>query len=139
MAAKNNSDLLDLREIGNIFFESATEGMIVTNKEGIICVANPAMAKMFGYNKQELVGKKVEELMPANNRRKHLSHRKTYMKHPSKRSMGIGKDLIGQRKNGSQFPVEISLNHFEIGSKKMVIAMVTDITKRETISGLLIK
>jgi len=133
MAAKSNTNELGIKDICNILFESAAEALIVTTQDGTIRIINSSVEEMFRYKKKELVEKKVEMLMPEKYGMKHISHRKGYNTHPSKRSMGIGLNLTGHRKDGSIFPVEISLNHFEMEGKKMVIALVSDISERRKI------
>jgi len=134
MAAKNNNiGELKIKDISNILFESAAEGLIVSDEVGAIRIANPSVEEMFGYEKKELIGQKIEILIPEKYRKRHVGFSKEYNVHPSKRSMGIGMDLSGQRKDGSIFPVEISLNHFKVGRDKMVIALVSDITQRKKI------
>jgi len=112
-------------------FEYATEGILVTNSEGAIIKVNPATEKMFGYEKGELIGKKVEVLVPAKVTQRHAHHRDNYYNGPHPRSMGIGLDLYGKRKDGSEFPLEISLSPFETDGETFVIAFIVDITLRK--------
>ena len=112
-------------------FESAGEGLLVANKEGTILMANPRVCEMFGYLKSELIGKEIDMLVPDQLRYKHIEHREGYHHHPKKRSMGGGVDLQGQKKDGSTFPVEISLNYFENDDDTLVMALLTDITERK--------
>ena len=112
-------------------FESAGEGLLVANKEGTILMANPRVCEMFGYSKIELIGKEIDMLVPDHLRHRHIKHREGYHHHPKKRSMGKGVDLQGQRKDGSSFPVEISLNYFENEDDILVMALLTDITERK--------
>ncbi len=112
-------------------FESAGEGLLVANKEGTILMSNPRVCEMFGYSKSELIGKEIDMLVPDHLRHRHIKHREGYHHHPKKRSMGKGVDLQGQRKDGSSFPVEISLNYFENEDDILVMALLTDITERK--------
>lgn len=112
-------------------FESAGEGLLVANKEGTILMANPRVCEMFGYSKIELIGKEIDMLVPDHLRHRHIKHREGYHHHPKKRSMGKGVDLQCQRKDGSSFPVEISLNYFENEDDTLVMALLTDITERK--------
>lgn len=123
------------KDIFRILFESAGEGLILVDKEGTILMLNPRVEEMFGYNKDELAGQKVEILIPEESREKHVAHRQTYDQHPKKRSMGEGYDLLGRRKDGSRFPVEISLNYFHAGDEMVVMALITDITERKRIES----
>ena len=112
-------------------FEFATEGILVTNTTGEIAMINPAAERMFGYENGELAGKKIEVLIPRKFSGNHEKHRDGFNKNPQPRSMGVGRDLFASRKDGSEFPVEISLSPFESPNGKFVIAFVIDITVRK--------
>lgn len=112
-------------------FEHVTESIIVTNQFGLIELVNPANEKLFGYKQQELLGKTVEFLMPDRFAKNHVRHREEYNEQPHARSMGIGLDLFAKKKDGSEFPVEISLTPFNTKEEKHVIVFIIDITKRK--------
>jgi PAS domain S-box-containing protein len=112
-------------------FENATEGILLTNKEGKIILVNPAAERMFGYNSIELIGNTVEVLLPNNIRPKHIGLRDGFYHAPSNREMGHGRDLYARRKNGSEFPVEVSLSHYKERNEMYVIAFIVDITHRK--------
>lgn len=116
---------------GRLLFDSAAEGLLIVNAEGVILVANRQIEFMFKYEQGELAGQVIEVLIPKNLRHKHEDHRTEYNKAPRKRSMGQGYDLKAVRKDGFEFPVEVSLNHFKKGDQVMVMALVTDITDRK--------
>ncbi len=120
-------------------FENATEGIILTNGKGQIILANPAAEKMFGYTAKELENLPVEVLIPGNFRTGHKSLREGFHKHPSNRSMGAGRDLFALKKNGEQFPVEISLSHYKKNNELFVIAFIVDITLRKEVEQNLVK
>ena len=120
-------------------FENATEGIILTNKEGKIILINPAAEKMFGYNSLELVGSTVEILIPSNLREKHVGLRESFIKAPSNRPMGSGRDLYAKRKDDTQFPVEISLGNYRERNEMFVIAFIVDITHRKEVERDLIQ
>lgn len=126
---------LESKDIFRILFESAGEGLLLVDSNGTILMSNPRIEEMFGYYKDELSEKKVEILIPEGARAKHVEHRQSYGQHPKKRSMGAGYDLLGRRKDGSTFPVEISLNYFHAGSEMVVMALITDITERKRIES----
>jgi PAS domain S-box-containing protein len=121
---------LRIQEISKVLFDTATEGLLITNGHGTIQTINPRIEELFGYTKDELVGQKVEVLIPAHLRHGHVSQREKYHQKPSKRTMGQGLNLLGQCKDGSTVPIEISLNHFEINNEQMVMALISDISKR---------
>lgn len=112
-------------------FQSMTEGIIVVDQRGSILVANPVAEQMFGYDNHELTGLKVESLLPERYRGKHLSFREQFNGHPSPRRMGVGRDLAALKKNGTEFPVEISLSFSQAKGNFMVIAFITDISLRK--------
>jgi PAS domain S-box-containing protein len=120
-------------------FENATEGIILTNKEGKIILVNPAAEKMFGYNSTELVGNTVEFLIPRQAREKHIELREGYRRSPGNRSMGSGRELFAKRKGDIEFPVEISLSHYQDRNEMFVIAFIVDITHRKEVEKNLIQ
>lgn len=122
---------VDVARVSELLFSSATEGLVVADAKGIIRMHNPRLAAMFGYAGDELLGRPVEALLPDAFRQRHVEHRAGYMHRPMQRAMGINMDLWGQRKDGSVFPVEIGLNHFNAGGELLVMGLVTDITLRQ--------
>ncbi|MBA4058220.1 MAG: hypothetical protein C0490_26120, partial [Marivirga sp.] len=120
-------------------FESAAAGHLVADASGTIIMINARMEGMFGYENNTLIGQKVEVLIPDAIRIKHLEHRMTYAQHPKPRHMGQGMDLLGKRKDGSTFPIEISLNHYDSEDGIRVTAMAIDITERKNAAQKLIE
>lgn len=98
---------------------------------GIIQLANKAAEQMFGYQAGELPGKPLEVLLPQRYREGHAKHRESFRQAPSPRKMGVGRDLLAVRKNGTEFPVEVSLSHHQISNQFIVIAFIIDITERK--------
>lgn len=113
-------------------FDHVTESIIVTDQEGKITLVNPATQTLFGYSQDELYGKPIEFLMPERFSQRHVNNRNSYNQNPHSRSMGIGLDLFALKRDGSEFPVEISLSPFISDGKKFVIAFIIDITKRKS-------
>lgn len=111
-------------------FNHVNEGILIANAQGQIVLTNPKANLMFGYNEDELRGKMVEALIPNEYADRHVEHRNSYMKHPVKRPMGKNITLFGKRKDGSNFPVEISLSYYETGEGMYVIGFIIDITER---------
>ena len=120
-------------------FENATEGIILTNAEGQVILANPAAINMFGYSPEELYGNTVDILLPFNLREKHTGLRNTFYQHPQNRSMGSGRDLYACRKDGTGFPVEVSLSHYRLEGQTYVIAFIVDISLRKGIESDLMR
>ena len=111
-------------------FLYATEGIIVANDKGEITRCNPSSENLFGYEKDELLGKKIEVLVPRKLSEKHVNHRDSYNKNPHPRSMGADIQLYGLKKDGSEFPIQISLSPYSTAHGKFVIAFIIDITAR---------
>lgn len=112
-------------------FQGAAEGILMVDSHGKIQLANPVSEKMFGYEPGELDGKSIEILLPSQVRANHVSHREHFNTNPSPRRMGIGRDLMATRKDGVEFPVEVSLSYQNIKGTFMVMAFVIDITERK--------
>ena len=104
---------------------------MVFNSDGKVEMTNPRAREMFGYSEGELIGKVVENFVPQTVQHKHEKYRKDYLKKPEPRRMGVGRDLSGLRKNGTTFPLEISLSYMQHDDQKMVVAFITDITIRK--------
>lgn len=111
--------------------EAAPDAMVIANEKGEIVLINYQTEVLFGYTKEELTGQLVEILVPAGTRHKHTAHRSGYYMEPKVRSMGAGLELFAVRKDGSQFPVEISLSPLETTEGLLVSAAIRDITERK--------
>ncbi|HEY9159198.1 two-component system sensor histidine kinase NtrB [Candidatus Binatus sp.] len=112
------------------YFESAVEGIVSVDSTGMICQLNPRGQALFGYDEEELVGQPIEVLVPQRFHYRHEAHRDGFFKAPKSRMMGRGMELAVRRKDGSEFPAEISLNVVHQRRGKLVIAFVTDISER---------
>ena len=124
------------KQISNVeqfeaLFNFATIGIVVTNDEGRIINFNKFAEKQFDFTKEEVLGQKVELLIPPSVHAMHQQYRHNYYHLPEVRVMGHGRDLFARKKNGSTFPVEVSLSHYTIGQHTFVIAFVVDITVRK--------
>jgi len=111
-------------------FESMPDGMVVVDEEGRIVEVNPSALAQFGYSAEELIGERVETLVPESQRKAHQHHRDGFIAEPALRPMGAGLPLVGRRKDGSGFPVEISLSPWKSNGRDLVIAVVRDQTER---------
>src|SRR5689334_2130537 len=94
-------------------FEFSPDAVVVLDQTGSIVRANAQAEQMFGYGRQEMIGQSVEMLMPERFRSIHPNHRALYNANPHRRPMGVGLDLFGKRKNGTEFPVDIMLGSVE--------------------------
>jgi PAS domain S-box-containing protein len=122
---------MDSKEGIDALFLHATEGILVTNAEGRITRINPSAEKLFGYSPGELTGQKIETLVPSRFSHKHENNRTNYAHHPHARAMGLGMELFGLKKDGSEFPVEISLSPYSNDDGNYVIAFIIDVTLRK--------
>ncbi|MBS1946363.1 MAG: PAS domain-containing sensor histidine kinase [Bacteroidetes bacterium] len=120
-------------------FNYATIGMVVTDKDGMILNFNSYAETQFGYTKNEVVGKSVEILMPVKFHHSHTHLRENFYDHPRPRKMGEGRDLHAQRKDGSEFPVEISLSNYLFEGELFVIAFIIDITVRKKSEAIVLE
>ncbi|GAA3872680.1 hypothetical protein GCM10022243_42300 [Saccharothrix violaceirubra] len=108
----------------------APDAMVIVDERGLITLVNQQTERLFRYRADELVGRPVEVLIPEQFRRNHIRHRHEYLTSPSYRGMGVGLALIGQRSDGSQFPVEISLAPLETEQGVLVSAAIRDTSER---------
>jgi PAS domain S-box-containing protein len=126
-------------EIIDTVFQGATEGIIVSDTEGNIRMANTSAARMLGYGDEELSSLTIEHIVPSSVRGQHHHHREKYNKESHSRPMGAGLDLFAERKDGTQFPVEISLSPVHIKGQKFIIAFLIDISGRKAIEVTVIE
>jgi PAS domain S-box-containing protein len=110
--------------------EAAPDAMVIVDQRGRIALVNSETERLFGYSRAELLGRPVELLVPAVLRDVHSSHREKFIGDPHRRMMGIGLQLAGRRRDGTQFPVEISLSPVHTADGMLVTAAVRDITSR---------
>lgn len=122
---------MESKEGTEALFLYATEGILVTNERGEITRINPSCEKLFGYPENELLGQKIEILVPRRLVEKHVKHREHFSHSPHARSMGAGMELYGLKKDGTEFPVEISLSPFSAPEGNFVIGFIIDITIRK--------
>jgi len=110
--------------------EAAPNAMVMANDQGHITLLNAQAERVFGYDRDELLGRSIDVLVPGSLRSAHAAYRDGYLSRPSARTMGAGRDLYGRRKNGSDFPVEVGLNPILSSEGKAILASIIDITAR---------
>src|SRR5262249_19027523 len=115
----------------HVLLETATQGIVSVDATGTIVTANRAFEIMFGWSEGELIGQPIERLLPAAFRTQHEQYRTSYFAAPHPRTMGGSLQLVGERRDGSQFPVEVSLNHVGPLGGGHAFAFVSDITERQ--------
>ncbi len=125
----------DLNDQFRILFEAAPNGVMAVDATGHIIQLNTQMEKMFGYSREELIGHLAEVLVPVRFRKKHAGLRKKFTAAPQMRPMGMGRDLLGVRKDGCEFPVEVGLNSMATNTGNVVVVTIVDITERKRAAG----
>jgi hypothetical protein len=125
-------------ELVTALLESASQAIISIDRTGRIVLANGRAEEIFGYTREELLGARIELLLPESKRATHSRDRDDYFARPRARPMGIGMDLSGRRKDGSEVPVEVSLSYVEIDQGVFAIAFVSDISQRKQLEEQLL-
>ena len=115
--------------------EFVPDGIVVADADGTVVYANAMAVQLFGWEREELVGQAVEVLMPARHRNAHLGLRRGYHEAPRARPMGLGTDLAALRKDGSEFPAEISLSPIRSGETTWAVAAIRDATERRRVEA----
>jgi PAS domain S-box-containing protein len=119
------------KDIFNILLEAVSEGVLIVNAQQKILDVNDSAARMFGYEREELIDKPIDTLIPMKYHAGHGTHFNNFMREGKSRQMGHGRDIYGARKDGSTFPVEAGLNPFTVKDVNYVMALVIDITVRK--------
>jgi PAS domain S-box-containing protein len=118
--------------------DAAPDAMLIIDASGVIRFTNQQVSALFGYSHDEIIGQSIEALMPERFRTRHVAYREHYINNLRVRPMGAGLDLFGRRKNGTEFPVEISLSPIDDVGRKLVAAAIRDVSDRKRVEAELI-
>lgn len=113
--------------------DNAVDGIITINDHGVIESLNPAAVKLFGYSQDELIGKNVKILMPEPYFSEHDQYLRNYRTTGQRKIIGIGREVVGRRKDGSVFPLDLSVSEFEIGQRRLFTGIVRDVSERKRV------
>ena len=118
-----------------LIVEATPLGFVAINRQGVIELINTQVEKLFGYHREELIGQPIEVLLPQRYRGDHPGHRSGFFADPRPRVMGMGRDLSGLRKDGTEFPIEIGLNAIAVDGETLALAAVADISERKQVEA----
>jgi PAS domain S-box-containing protein len=130
---ESNRDITQRKEEEEKFrnlLESAPDAMVIVDGSGQIHLINAQAERLFGYSREELIGKPVETLMPQRFHGQHVSHRRLYSESPRPREMGVGLELSGRRKDGTEFPIEISLSPLKTRDGTLISSAIRNVSDR---------
>ncbi len=122
-------------ELARNALDATPDAMIFIDGSGIIQFANQQVCALFGYTHEEIIGQRVEKLMPERFRSRHIAHREHYVGNVRVRPMGAGLELYGLRQNGCEFPIEISLSPIQSRAPVLIAAAIRDVTDRKRVEG----
>jgi PAS domain S-box-containing protein len=123
-------------EMYRLAVEAYPSGMVMIDHDGKIVMVNTEIEQQFGYPREELIGQPVDLLVPERLRTQHARHRQNFALKPETRRMGASRDLFGQRKDGTEFPVEVGLNPIPAGERPLLLAVIVDISQRKHMERL---
>ena len=128
---------MPVKTISDTFFESvlesAPDAMIIVDSKGSIAIVNEQAERMFGYTREQMLGEAIELLVPTKSQASHREERTRYLKSPRIRMMGAGRELFGRRKDGTEFPAEISLSPVQTDDGLFVSSAIRDVTERKNL------
>src|SRR5919108_425608 len=113
--------------------DHVVDGIITISGRGIVATFNPAAERIFGYRSEEIVGRNVKALMPAPYQGEHDTYIANYLRTGQAKIIGIGREVVGKRKDGSSFPMELAVSAFHIGPRRDFTGVVRGITQRERV------
>ncbi|MGK0187173.1 MAG: two-component system sensor kinase FixL [Verrucomicrobiales bacterium] len=132
---QNAAALLESKEQHHSLFDNAVEGIVTMGEDRLILSINPAAQKLFGYLEDELIGKNVKILMPSPYHEEHDGYVKNYIDTGEKKIIGIGREVVGRRKDGETFPLELSIAELKLTDRRVFTGILRDITARKRAEG----
>ncbi|OCA91890.1 hybrid sensor histidine kinase/response regulator [Pseudobacillus wudalianchiensis] len=139
MNYKQKNGWAEWEQVAQLVIDNVLDGIITINRQGIIESFNPAAEKIFGYSSEEVIGEKVNTLMPEPYRSEHDSYVNSYVETGEAKIIGIGREVTGKRKDGSTFPMDLAVTKFFIGEEIHFVGIVKDITERKETEAALEK
>jgi PAS domain S-box-containing protein len=133
------SELRDSREHTRIIVKTVVNAILTINQHGIIEFVNPATERLFGYSVEELIGQNVKMLMPEPYYSEHDNYLKNYLRTGESKIIGIGREVIGKRKNGTTFPIDLAVSELRLKQERKFVGIITDITERKKAEQRLVK
>jgi PAS domain S-box-containing protein len=127
------------QELSRVVFEHLPLGIVIIDAQGVIVMANGGLEQMLGYHTDELVGQRIELLLPDRYARSHSAARLDYLAHAQARPMGVGRELTARHRDGHEIPVEIGLNPVTVGEGQFVISTLVDVTERRQLEHQLLQ
>src|SRR6516164_5930662 len=130
-SAKTRANLSDTEQRLRAILQTAVEGIITIDERGIVESMNPAAEKTFGFKAEEIVGKNVSLLMPSPYREEHDHYMANYVQSGQAKIIGIGREVIGQRKDGTVFPMDLAVSEVRLAERRLFTGFVRDISERK--------
>jgi len=125
-----SQDATSASQLAEAVMENAPVAIIVSDGTGMITYANAVALRYFGYSRDEWIAQSVDILLPKQFRHRHIEHRRKYSEHSTPRPMGQGRELAGLRKDGTEFPIEVSLQPLPTATGIAVTTVIVDVTER---------
>ena len=130
------TDVRDSEERLRAILETAVEGIITIDERGIVESMNPAAERIFGYSAAEVIGRNVSMLMPSPDRERHDGYIQNYVRTGQAKIIGIGREVVGQRKDGTVFPMDLAVSEVKLANRRLFTGFVRDITERKRVEEL---
>ena len=134
---RSETALRDSEARHRAILETTVDGIITIDDRGIIESVNPATVRLFGYAAAEMIGSNVKMLMPSPDHERHDSYLANYLRTGERKIIGIGREVVGRRKDGTTFPMDLSISEVTVGGRRMFTGLVHDVTQRKQAEEML--